>query len=46
MHNLHDLNSQPLKALDTLGGEPLADSGFETEAAEPEFSETAAEEAN
>jgi hypothetical protein len=27
------------KALDDIGGEPLQDSGFEDEAADPEFSE-------
>jgi hypothetical protein len=33
------MSEQPRKALDDIGGEPLAGSGFENEAPDPEFSE-------
>ena len=46
MHNPNNLDSEPLKALDAVGGEPLTGSGFEDEAPEPEFSDSAEEGAN
>jgi hypothetical protein len=41
MQNLQDAERSPvLAALDTIGGEPLAGSGFETEEPDPSFSIT------
>jgi len=37
MHHSPHLDSEPLSALNSLGGEPVAGSGFENEAPEQEF---------
>jgi hypothetical protein len=37
MQNLNDFNRNVQLLLDMIGGEPLAESGFETEEPEPEY---------
>lgn len=40
MHNSQQLDGKQLNLLDSIGGEPLADSGFEAEQSQPEFSDS------
>jgi len=38
MHNSQQFDGEQLNLLDSIGGEPLLGSGFETEQSQPEFS--------
>ena len=40
MQKSRQIDSQRVTALDSIGGEPLAGSGFENEVPAPEFAET------
>ena len=40
MQKSRQIDSQRITALESIGGEPLAGSGFENELPEPEFAET------
>jgi hypothetical protein len=40
MHKSQQLDGEQLNLLDSIGGEPLAVSGFEAELSHPEFSDS------
>jgi len=40
MHISQELDGHQLNLLDSIGGEPLAGSGFEAEESQPEFSDS------
>ncbi len=40
MNNPEQLDGEQLNLLDSIGGEPLARSGFEAEQSQPEFSDS------
>jgi hypothetical protein len=44
MHISYELDGQQHNLLDSIGGEPLAGSGFEAEESQPEFSDSTASE--